>query len=68
MKRVDACGFSCPEPVLRTMEQVNAGEGELEILVDTNVSKENVKRFLEDKGYKVEVTEKAEVFMIRGVK
>lgn len=68
MKRVDAAGLSCPEPVLLTKKAVDEGPSELEVIVDNNVSKENVKRFLESHGYKVEVKEKDEDILVYGKK
>ena len=47
MTTVDARGFSCPEPVLRTrkaLKTLAAGET-LEVLVETVTSRENVRRF-----------------------
>jgi len=66
-KVVDARGLSCPEPVVLTMKAVKDND-EVEILVDTNVSKENVRRFLEDKKYLVEVEEKTDYFILKGRK
>ena len=42
MERLDVTGYSCPEPVIRTEKLVKEGKTEFEVLVDTNVSKENV--------------------------
>jgi len=51
---VDARGFSCPQPVLMTMDEMKkAGNGEILILVDTETSKENVSRAAESRGWKV---------------
>lgn len=51
---VDARGLSCPQPVLMTMDTINAtGSGEIVILVDTDTSKENVIRAAGSKGWKV---------------
>ncbi|NMB09113.1 MAG: hypothetical protein GX982_00295 [Tissierellia bacterium] len=66
-KVVDARGLSCPEPVVLTMKAVKDND-EVEILVDTNVSKENVRRFLEGKKYLVEVEEKTDYFILKGRK
>lgn len=52
-ERVDARGLSCPQPVVLSAEQVVAGKTEFEVVVDTEVSFENVKRFLVGKGYDV---------------
>jgi TusA-related sulfurtransferase len=52
---VDARGLSCPQPVLDTLAKIEAmGSGELEVLVDTEASKENVARAAQDKGWKVD--------------
>ena len=47
MNTVDARGLSCPEPVLRTRNALKslAGGEELEVLVETVTSRENVRRF-----------------------
>jgi TusA-related sulfurtransferase len=52
---VDARGLSCPQPVLDTLAKITAmGSGELEVLVDTEASKENVARAAQGKGWKVD--------------
>lgn len=66
-KVVDARGLSCPEPVVLAMKAVK-DNNEVEVLVDTNVSKENVKRFLEGKKFSVEVKEEADHFILKGRK
>jgi len=42
--RVDARGLSCPQPVVLTGKAIEAGAESLEVLVDNEVSKENVLR------------------------
>ena len=56
---VDARGLSCPQPVLMTLEEMkNLNRGEIEILVDTDTSKENVSRAAESQGWEIsEVSE-----------
>jgi TusA-related sulfurtransferase len=47
MTTVDARGFSCPEPIIRTrvaLKEIGSGE-ELEVLVETVTSRENVRRY-----------------------
>ena len=52
---VDARGFSCPQPVLMTMQEIKkAGKGRIEILVDTDTSKENVSRAATSQGWLVQ--------------
>ena len=44
MKRVDARGLSCPEPVIQTKNAMASKEAEYEVLVDNVVAKENVSK------------------------
>lgn len=53
-KIVDACGLSCPEPVLK-LKQVIDGTDEIELLVDSQVYVENCSRFAQSKGFRVSV-------------
>ncbi|MCF8120058.1 MAG: sulfurtransferase TusA family protein [Deltaproteobacteria bacterium] len=55
---VDARGLSCPQPVLMTMDEIKkVSEGEIEIQVDTDTSKENVSRAAESKGWRVKAVQ-----------
>ena len=59
MKSVDARGYSCPEPVLRArraLQELPAG-AELEVLVDTVTSRENVFRTARSLGCEPEAGE-----------
>ena len=52
---VDARGLSCPQPVLMTLEEIKkVDRGEIEILVDTETSKENVSRAAESRKWQVQ--------------
>jgi TusA-related sulfurtransferase len=64
---VDARGLSCPQPVLDTLNTIAAmGRGSLEILVDTEASKENVCRAVQAKGWTLDsVTEDGGEYLIR---
>jgi len=57
MSKIDARGLSCPGPVIMASRAMASGENTYEIIVDDSVSKENVTRFAEHQGYKVNVTE-----------
>ena len=51
---VDARGLSCPQPVLMTLDEMKKqNQGEIEVLVDTDTSKENVSRAAESQGWQV---------------
>ena len=57
MTKIDACGLSCPEPVILASQAMKSGEAAYEIIVDNRVSRENVTRYAEHQGYRVSVTE-----------
>ncbi|MCX8041549.1 MAG: sulfurtransferase TusA family protein [Thermodesulfobacteriaceae bacterium] len=58
---VDARGLSCPEPVMLTLSTIKKFEkGEINILVDTETSKENVIRAVTSMGWQVLEVEKKE--------
>jgi len=53
-KIVDACGLSCPEPVLKLKQVIDSAD-EVELLVDSQVCVENCTRFAASKGFTVSV-------------
>lgn len=55
---IDARGLSCPEPVIMIRKAMASKEECYEMVVDNNVSKENVTRYATHQGYQVEVEEK----------
>ncbi len=56
MIEVDARGFSCPVPVVKTKEAIdNNPKAPLTVLVESEVSKENVSRLARSRGYSVMV-------------
>jgi tRNA 2-thiouridine synthesizing protein A len=65
MIEVDVRGFSCPIPVVKTKKAIDEHPGEaLTVLVETAVSKENVSRLAQSRGYSVEVDEVEEGFRL----
>lgn len=51
---VDARGLSCPQPVLLAMSRMKEKvKGEIEIIVDNEVSRENVCRAARSQGWNV---------------
>ncbi len=55
MFEIDARGLSCPIPVVRTKEAIDQKPNiPLVVLVDNEVSKENVSRLAKSRGYSVE--------------
>ncbi|MDD3192911.1 MAG: sulfurtransferase TusA family protein [Oscillospiraceae bacterium] len=61
---IDACGRSCPEPVLMTKKALESHEARYEVLVDNNTARQNVTRFAKSAGYTVGVTEEADLFRL----
>lgn len=68
MVRVDARGMSCPQPVLMAKKTLENNKNGFEILVDNNVAKENVSRFVKNAGLKVLVKEINDDFLIKASK
>lgn len=61
MEQVDARGLSCPEPVLMTKEALSRAQvDELEVLVDTVTSRDNVLRMGKQMGWEGSVEERSE--------
>ena len=57
MKKLDARGLSCPEPVVVIRKAMQSGEDAYEMVVDNHAAKENVTRYAEHQGYTVTVSE-----------
>jgi tRNA 2-thiouridine synthesizing protein A len=56
MIEVDVRGFSCPIPVVRTKKAFDENPSEpVTVLVESEVSKENVSRLAQSRGYSVEI-------------
>ena len=65
MIEVDVRGFSCPIPVVRTKKALDENPGEpVTVLVESQVSKENVSRLARSRGYSVEVKETPDGFCL----
>lgn len=58
MIEVDVRGFSCPIPVVRTKKAMEENpDAEIAVLLEAMVSRENVSRLAQSKGYSVEIEE-----------
>ena len=62
---IDACGLSCPEPVIQTLKAINAGTVSVTVLVDNTTAMENVKRLAGSKDYNVTVEPQGELFLLK---
>ncbi len=64
-RNIDACGLSCPEPVIQTLKAINAGAVNIEVLVDNTTAMENIKRLAGSKGFSVTVEPQGEFFVLK---
>lgn len=55
MDMIDARGRSCPEPVIMTQKAVKQAD-HVVVLVDNQVSVDNITRFCSNKGYSIETS------------
>ena len=66
MIEVDVRGFSCPIPVIRTKKAIEENPKEILIVVtETGVTRENVSRLAQSKGYTIKVEEVGDDFHIQ---
>jgi tRNA 2-thiouridine synthesizing protein A len=66
MIEVDARGLSCPIPVVKTKQAMEGNPKEqVMVLVESAVSRENVTRLAESKGYLVEIENVEDGFRLR---
>lgn len=63
--KIDARGCGCPEPVLMAKKGLASSPGGLEILVDTNTAKENIRRFASNQGYQIITEEQNGDFLLK---
>lgn len=55
--KIDARGRSCPEPIIMTQKAIKAGAQLIEVTVDNITAIDNVSRFAENSGFKIDVKE-----------
>lgn len=67
MKKIDVRGLSCPGPVLQTKAVVDEEKPKsIKVIVDNTASQQNVKRFLESRGFKTELKQNGADYLIMG--
>ena len=54
MKSLDVRGMACPLPVVSVKKGLESAPGELLVLLDDGAPRENVRRFAEGRGYRVQ--------------
>ena len=61
IKTVDVRGLSCPQPALQTKQTIRKMDGgTVEVLVDSQTSRDNVSRLAQKAGWDVTVEERPE--------
>lgn len=66
-KIINACGLSCPGPVLLVKDEIEqTAAAEITVLVDNAGSMENVARFLTSRGYSVRDSQQDGIFRLDG--
>ncbi len=63
-KQVDTRGLSCPQPVVLVMREIQAGTDRFDVLLDSEVACENVRRLLGSKGFGVQEEQTAELTVL----
>lgn len=62
---VDTKGLSCPQPVLLVLSRLKELQvGELQVLVDNEVSRENVTRAARSQGWDVREEQRGDEYML----
>ena len=62
---IDCRGLSCPEPVLQARQAMTGAEkGEVTVLVDTAVARDNVVRAAKSLGWRADIKDDGDVFKL----
>ena len=65
MAEVDVRGFSCPIPVVKTKKAIEENPSEpVTVLVESEVSKENVSRLVQSRGYSIKVEQTSDGYRL----
>jgi TusA-related sulfurtransferase len=63
-KIIDACGLSCPQPVLLTKAAIEMENFPVTVLVDAQCAMENISRLAGNKGCKVTIETRGDQFQL----
>lgn len=65
-KLIDCKGLKCPEPVINTKKYFDSiKNGKATVIVDNEISKNNVSKFAQNSGFKYNVSEKDNLYYIK---
>ena len=64
-ERIDARGFSCPQPVVLTRNKMKElGKGTFEVIVETGTSRDNITRLAQHEGWAIEIKQEGDEFRL----
>ena len=67
MKEINAKGLACPVPVLHTKAAIEAQQlNTVRVVVDNEAAQQNVKRFLESRGFEIALEKDADGYYVVG--
>ena len=65
VEQIDARGLSCPQPVVITKNKMDElGKGMIEVMVDTATARDNITRLAENQGWRVEIKEAGDEYLL----
>ena len=64
MKKVDAKGLSCPQPLILTRKTLAEKSGDFRMVLDDQIARKNIERFLQHENQNYKITETAEEIWI----
>lgn len=64
LNQIDARGLSCPQPVLLAKKAMEKNPEGIRVLVDNTAARDNVSRFANNSGYKVEINNQGGDFLL----
>ena len=60
IKTINACGLSCPQPVLLTQQALSSQpHGTVQVLVDSPTARDNIVRTAQKAGWQAEIQEQS---------
>lgn len=65
LETIDARGLSCPQPVILAKKAIEKGDFPIEVMVDSETSRENVSRMATHSGCSVSIEAQDDIFLLR---
>ena len=64
-KTIDTSGFSCPQPLLMVKKALESESQDFSAIIDTEVARENISRFLDNENVDYEVEKEPERYIFK---